>query len=79
MEKLNKTFVMNILTSLVVIPALTILVLIFTKTYKQARLVSAVGTGIEFLASLLLVWMYFNERGLGNTEEFFILTGCFMV
>jgi NADH-quinone oxidoreductase subunit M len=61
---------MNILTSLILVPALTILVLIFTKNYKQARLVSAIGTGIEFLLSLLLIWMYFEERKAGNTSEF---------
>lgn len=61
---------MNILTSLVVIPALTIIALIFTKNFRQARLVSAIGTGIEFIASLILVWMFFNERNNGNSADF---------
>ena len=61
---------MNILTLLVVIPALTILGLIFTKGYKQARLLSAVGMGLQFVATLYLVYMYFQARGAGNTDEF---------
>lgn len=61
---------MNILTSLVVIPALTILLLIFTKSYKQARVVAVIGTGIEFIASLFLLYMFFDARKSGMTDEF---------
>jgi len=61
---------MNILTLLVVIPTLTILGLIFTKGYKQARLLSAVGMGVQFVATLYLAYMYFQARKAGNTDDF---------
>lgn len=61
---------MNILTLLIVIPALTILALIFTRGYKQARVVAVIGTGIEFITSLVLLWMYFKARQSGNNAEF---------
>jgi len=61
---------MNILTLLVVIPALTILGLVFTKDHKQARVLSVIGMGIQMIATLYLVWMYFTARGAGNTDEF---------
>ncbi|HHH53884.1 MAG TPA: NADH-quinone oxidoreductase subunit M [Bacteroidetes bacterium] len=61
---------MNILTLLILIPTVTVLLLIFTKTREQARVLSAVGMGIQFLASLILLWMFFKERGAGNDSEF---------
>jgi NADH-quinone oxidoreductase subunit M len=61
---------MNILTLLVIIPVLTVLGLIFTKDHKQARVLSAIGMGLEFVASLVLLWMFFKERGAGNTSDF---------
>lgn len=61
---------MNILTLLVVIPALIILGLVFTKDYKQARVFSAFGTGLQLAATLYLVWIYYQARGDGNTDEF---------
>lgn len=61
---------MNILTLLVVIPTLTILGLVFTKDYKQARVFSVIGIGMQFIATLYLVWMFFDARGSGNTDAF---------
>lgn len=53
---------MDILTLFIVVPVITIIALVFTKNLKQARLVSVLGMGIQFLMSLNLIYAYFNER-----------------
>ena len=60
---------MDILTLLVVVPVLTVLALMACKGYKQVRLVSAVGMGIQLLMSINLVFKYLAERKAGNTDE----------
>jgi len=60
---------MDILTSLVIIPMLTVLVLLFVKDLKQVRLISAAGMFIELIQSVRLVFMYMAERASGNTSE----------
>ena len=45
---------MNILTLLVLIPVLTMIGVLFTKDYKGARLASAIGMGIELIATVYL-------------------------
>lgn len=53
---------MDILTLFIVVPVITIIALVFAKNLKQARLVSVLGMGIQFLMSLNLIYAYFNER-----------------
>lgn len=53
---------MDILTLFVVVPVITIIALVFTKNLKQARLVSVLGMGVQFLMALNLVYAYFQER-----------------
>ena len=53
---------MDILTLFIVVPVITIIALVFTKNLKQARLVSVLGMGVQFLMSLNLVYAYFKER-----------------
>ncbi len=53
---------MDILTLFVVVPVITIIALVFTKNLKQARLVSVLGMGVQFLMSLNLVFAYFKEK-----------------
>ena len=40
---------MDILTSLIIIPALTVLVLLFTKGLKNVRVIAAIGMTIQLL------------------------------
>ncbi len=63
---------MDILTLFLVVPAITILVLVFAKNLKQARVVSAVGMFIQFAMSLNLVFAYFKERKVNDDIMVFI-------
>ena len=60
---------MDILSSLVLIPILTVIVLLFVKDLKHVRLISAVGMFVELIQSIRLVFMYMAERANGNTSE----------
>lgn len=59
---------MNILSYLVVVPVITVIGILFAKDFKQTRLISAIGMSIQMILSAILVYMYFAERGAGNTE-----------
>jgi len=48
---------MDILTLLLVIPILTIIAILFTKDMKGARLVSAIGMGIQLITSAVLLFL----------------------
>ena len=63
---------MDILTLFLVVPAITILVLVFAKNLKQARVVSAIGMFIQFAMSLNLVFAYFKERKVNDDIMVFI-------
>ncbi len=58
---------MDILTLLVVIPFLTVVALVFSRDFKQARVISAIGMGLEFVQAIYLVFAYLGERANGNT------------
>ncbi len=60
---------MGVLSLLVLIPTLTIIAILFTNDKKQARLVSAIGTGVQLILAGVLVWMYLTERSAGNTAQ----------
>ena len=60
---------MDILTLFVAIPLLTITGIVLVKDPKQARLVSAIGMGIQLIMAGLLVYLYLSERSAGNTAE----------
>ena len=53
---------MDILTLFVVVPVITILVLIFAKDLKQARIIAAVGMFVQFAMSINLIFAYFKEK-----------------
>jgi len=57
---------MDILSLFVVVPVLTILVLVFTKGLKQARIVSMVGSTIQLGMAINLVFAYFKERAINK-------------
>ncbi len=58
---------MDILSLLIVIPVLTLVAIAFSKSYKQVRVIAAIGSGIQLIQSFNLVWQYLQERASGNT------------
>jgi len=60
---------MSILSLFVIIPLITVFSLMVTKGFKQARLVAAIGMGIQLIMAAVLVFMYLGERNAGNTAE----------
>ena len=60
---------MDILNSLVIIPILTVIALLFVKDLAKVRMISAIGMFIELIQSIRLVFMYMEERANGNTAE----------
>ena len=63
---------MDILTLFVTVPAITILILVFTKNLKQARIVSLVGMTVQALMSFNLVYAYFKERKINDDIMVFV-------
>ena len=53
---------MDILTLFIVVPVITILVLIFAKDLKQARIIAAFGMFVQFAMSINLIFAYFKEK-----------------
>ncbi len=60
---------MDILTLFVLVPILTIIGLLFTKDFKQVRLVSMLGMGIQLIQAGVLVFLYLAERKAGNMAQ----------
>ncbi len=60
---------MNILSLFVVVPILTIVGILFTKDFKGARVVSAIGMGIQLVLAAALVLMYLGARKAGVNDE----------
>ncbi len=60
---------MDILTLLVVIPILTVIGLMISRDFKQARMVAAVGMGLQLVQSIYLLFAYLGERAAGNEAE----------
>jgi NADH-quinone oxidoreductase subunit M len=58
---------MDILSLFVTVPVLTIIALLFAKGLKQARIVSVVGSIVQFLMAINLLFAYFKERTI-NTD-----------
>ena len=54
---------MDILSSLVLIPTLTVIALLFVKELKKVRMIAAIGMSIELLQCIHLVYLYLKERG----------------
>lgn len=57
------------LTLFVIIPILTIVGILFSKDYKQVRLISAIGMSIQLLMAAFLVFAYMEARKAGATGE----------
>ena len=60
---------MDILTSLIIIPILTVIALLPVNDLKKIRLISAIGMFIELIQSIRLLFIYMAERASGNTSE----------
>ena len=60
---------MDILTSLILIPVLTVLALLFCKELKNIRVIAAVGMTIQLLQAIRLVFIFMAERASGNDSE----------
>jgi len=63
---------MDILTLFLVVPAITIVVLVFAKNLKQARIVSVIGMLVQFAMSINLVFAYFKERKVNDDIMLFV-------
>ena len=57
---------MDIISLFIIVPLLTILVLVFTKGLKQARIISMIGSIIQFGMAINLVFAYFKERAVND-------------
>jgi NADH-quinone oxidoreductase subunit M len=66
---------MNLLLLLLIIPALTILGLMFSRGKLQPRMISAAGMGLQLLASFYLLFAYLKERAGGNTDDMLFTGG----
>lgn len=60
---------MDILSSLVLVPVLMLLAFIPCRDIKQVRAVAVIGSVIELILTLVLLYMFFAERNAGNTAE----------
>ncbi len=57
---------MNILIAHIVIPALSTMAMMFARTQKQVRTIAAGGMSIQLVLSLVLLFLFLNERTNGN-------------
>ena len=53
---------MDILSLFITVPIITVLALVFTKGLKKARLAAMIGSVIQLVMAINLVFAYFNER-----------------
>lgn len=59
---------MDILSLFVVVPALTVVALMFSKGIKQHRVVALIGSAIQTLMAFNLLYQFLQIKKLGNTE-----------
>jgi len=60
---------MNPLLILLIIPALTIIGLAVVNDLSKVRLVSAIGMGAQLVFSFILLYLFYQQRHSGNTDE----------
>ncbi|MBP6870946.1 MAG: NADH-quinone oxidoreductase subunit M [Bacteroidales bacterium] len=61
---------MNFLNLFVIVPILTVMAILVTKNYRQAKLASAIGMGIQMILAAVLILWYLALRRAGITDEF---------
>ncbi|QOI96071.1 MAG: NADH-quinone oxidoreductase subunit M [Flammeovirgaceae bacterium] len=57
-----------ILISLILVPALTTLAIVFAQNSKQVKVLSATGMSIQLVQSFYLLYAFLSERAYGNAE-----------
>ncbi len=65
---------MNFLNLFVIIPVLTVIAIVVTKNYRQAKIAAAVGMGIQLVLAAVLIFWYLALRKAGVTDEFLFRT-----
>jgi NADH-quinone oxidoreductase subunit M len=65
---------MNPLPLLLFIPLLTIIGIVWVRDVSNVRWVSAIGMGAQLILSLLLLYLFYQERNSGNTDEMLFVT-----
>lgn len=60
---------MDILSLFVIIPVVMLLAFIPCRNIQQVRTVAVIGAAIELILSLVLLFMFYQERAAGNTSE----------
>jgi NADH-quinone oxidoreductase subunit M len=60
---------MSILTLFIIIPVLTIIGILFSKSHMQVKWVSVVGMSLQLLSAIALILLYLAERRAGNMAE----------
>jgi NADH-quinone oxidoreductase subunit M len=65
---------MNFLNLFVVVPILTVGAILLAKNYRQARIVSAIGMGIQLILAAVLILWYLALRRAGVMDEFLFRT-----
>lgn len=58
------------LSSLVILPLLTAIAILFCKGFKQIRTVSFIGSAAQLILALVVLFQYRTERTAGNTSQF---------
>ena len=62
---------MDILSLFLIVPAITILLLVFTRNLGQARLIALLGSIVQFAMSVNLVFAYIKERAIDDSIMLF--------
>lgn len=65
---------MSILTWIVIIPLLTIAGILVIRDARQAKVVSAIGMGIQLIITGIIVYLYISQRRAGNTDEMLLVS-----
>jgi len=60
---------MDILTLIIIVPAITTIAMVFAKRQNQVRVIAAVGMGIQLIQSINLLFSYLAERKAGNAAD----------
>jgi NADH-quinone oxidoreductase subunit M len=60
---------MDFLSLFVVVPFLTVVGIVFCKDFKQVRWTAAIGSTIQLVLAVALIFMYLAERKAGNMAE----------
>lgn len=65
---------MNVLYLLLIIPLLTSVGIAAVRDIKQVRVVSAIGMGLQLVVSFWLLYLFYEQRNAGNTDDMVFVT-----